>query len=399
MSKTVALLKTICLLVFSMGLWVTSFSVNAESTSIKIFGPTQPCDDLKELMQHMTLPAGTTQAQFLMAVMQTNQPAFYRENIQGLKIGYFLKMPSAQNMQSLSPQKASTMLETHHQRWADIMPTIEKTSDRLLLAAYQKKCPAQPLYDKRFLHKSPVDFLELSTFSAQYQEMFSELVFSVSGLVSEHQKLIDENQQLTVKNQQLEREDDEEDLHLMQTQALYLQANQQILALQHTIQEIKQSIPSHLTFSYLFNRLSVDVQTRLQQAEAYNWNESERVWLFFFCLVVIFTLFLIPLIDLMMHYQRENASRKDNLPMAEPLVDIKDVKETKDVKDVKSTKGGINFSYFAGEDIVTSKLDLARAYIDMGDFTGAKELLQTILKEGNEDQKREAKGLLERVTR
>jgi len=45
-------------------------------------------------------------------------------------------------------------------------------------------------------------------------------------------------------------------------------------------------------------------------------------------------------------------------------------------------------------DEVTTKLDLARAYIDMGDNEGAEDILQEVLEEGNIEQKKNAEGLL-----
>lgn len=48
-----------------------------------------------------------------------------------------------------------------------------------------------------------------------------------------------------------------------------------------------------------------------------------------------------------------------------------------------------------GADEVETKLDLARAYIDMGDVEGAKDILDEIAEEGNEAQVSEARGLLE----
>jgi pilus assembly protein FimV len=46
---------------------------------------------------------------------------------------------------------------------------------------------------------------------------------------------------------------------------------------------------------------------------------------------------------------------------------------------------------------VTTKLDLAKAYEEMGDLEGARELLQEVLKEGNAGQQDAARAILERV--
>jgi pilus assembly protein FimV len=45
-------------------------------------------------------------------------------------------------------------------------------------------------------------------------------------------------------------------------------------------------------------------------------------------------------------------------------------------------------------DEVTTKLDLARAYIDMGDNEGAKSILEEVVGEGSDQQKQEAQELL-----
>ena len=50
-----------------------------------------------------------------------------------------------------------------------------------------------------------------------------------------------------------------------------------------------------------------------------------------------------------------------------------------------------------GEDEIATKLDLARAYIDMGDSDGAKEILGEVVSEGSEEQRAEAKALLDKV--
>jgi pilus assembly protein FimV len=69
-----------------------------------------------------------------------------------------------------------------------------------------------------------------------------------------------------------------------------------------------------------------------------------------------------------------------------PVADEMDVSEKIDtedeVLDLDST------------DEVTTKLDLARAYVDMGDEEGAKSILGEVVKEGSDDQKQQAQELL-----
>jgi pilus assembly protein FimV len=53
--------------------------------------------------------------------------------------------------------------------------------------------------------------------------------------------------------------------------------------------------------------------------------------------------------------------------------------------------------FFAGEDTIGTKLDLARAYLDMGDPEGARSMLDEVMSEGNDTQKGEARKLLAEI--
>jgi pilus assembly protein FimV len=55
------------------------------------------------------------------------------------------------------------------------------------------------------------------------------------------------------------------------------------------------------------------------------------------------------------------------------------------------------FDYLSGTNEVATKLDLAQAYIDMGDADGARDILSEVLTEGDEAQRGEAKEMLGRI--
>lgn len=71
--------------------------------------------------------------------------------------------------------------------------------------------------------------------------------------------------------------------------------------------------------------------------------------------------------------------------------------------DTQTEEGALELPEVGGEELsldldstdeVTTKLDLARAYIDMGDNEGAKSILEEVVSEGSDQQKREANELL-----
>ncbi|MCC4261069.1 peptigoglycan-binding protein LysM [Pseudomonas aestusnigri] len=55
------------------------------------------------------------------------------------------------------------------------------------------------------------------------------------------------------------------------------------------------------------------------------------------------------------------------------------------------------FDFLSGTDECATKLDLARAYIDMGDQEGARDILNEVIEEGNDQQKQEAQSMMEHL--
>ena len=58
---------------------------------------------------------------------------------------------------------------------------------------------------------------------------------------------------------------------------------------------------------------------------------------------------------------------------------------------------GDDFDFFSDTDETTTKLDLARAYIDMGDAEGARDILDEVMNEGSDVQQQEAREMLAKL--
>ncbi|RWU17928.1 peptidoglycan-binding protein [Pseudomonas alkylphenolica] len=78
-------------------------------------------------------------------------------------------------------------------------------------------------------------------------------------------------------------------------------------------------------------------------------------------------------------------------PSIEPHFTAEDAALSDDLGD------DLEFDYLGGADEAATKLDLARAYIDMGDHDGARDILDEVRKEGNDTQKQEAEEMLSRL--
>ncbi|SDR78795.1 FimV/HubP family polar landmark protein [Pseudomonas oryzae] len=68
-----------------------------------------------------------------------------------------------------------------------------------------------------------------------------------------------------------------------------------------------------------------------------------------------------------------------------------------DVEAAPVLTGNEDFNFLADTDETATKLDLARAYIDMGDAEGARDILDEVLKEGNATQQQEAREMMGRI--
>lgn len=60
--------------------------------------------------------------------------------------------------------------------------------------------------------------------------------------------------------------------------------------------------------------------------------------------------------------------------------------------------GGVSVGGMDNADYVETKLDLASAYLDMGDQVGARSLLEEVLQEGNVKQRERAEEFLKKLT-
>jgi len=78
-------------------------------------------------------------------------------------------------------------------------------------------------------------------------------------------------------------------------------------------------------------------------------------------------------------------------PSIEPHFTAEDAAMSDDLGD------DLEFDYLGGADEAATKLDLARAYIDMGDHEGARDILDEVCKEGSDAQRQEAEEMLSRL--
>ncbi|MEX0603893.1 MAG: FimV/HubP family polar landmark protein [Marinobacter sp.] len=98
----------------------------------------------------------------------------------------------------------------------------------------------------------------------------------------------------------------------------------------------------------------------------------------------------------------DELDNEDDAPLVEPGSDVSD--EAAPASSARSMSREIDeselgdddddFDFLSGTDEAATKLDLARAYIEMGDSDGARDILEEVSIEGSDEQKTEAQDLL-----
>ncbi|ARU89111.1 FimV/HubP family polar landmark protein [Pseudomonas sp. M30-35] len=86
----------------------------------------------------------------------------------------------------------------------------------------------------------------------------------------------------------------------------------------------------------------------------------------------------------------------ESLEQQKPADEL-DMPEFTEESSVAAFEDEDDFDFLSGTDETATKLDLARAYIDMGDSEGARDILDEVVAEGNDDQQKEAKELINKL--
>jgi pilus assembly protein FimV len=88
----------------------------------------------------------------------------------------------------------------------------------------------------------------------------------------------------------------------------------------------------------------------------------------------------------------------DLLSDKQPAAEVHELQDDLNIPDFDpENDDDSNLDFLSDNDETATKLDLARAYIDMGDADGAKDILDEIMEEGNDQQKKDAEVLLAKI--
>lgn len=310
------------------------------------YGPTKINDHLWQIAKQNRPSNAVSIKQTVAAIFKLNPSAFIDGNMNHLKKGVMLSLPTLEQVEQASLQKARKTIAVHHQPQDKKILTSGKavhvnkltsqsTVDESLQSKIKKTAKPAP-HQSNDLKK--IDYLEKQIAQAlQQQVAFKEqMSMQVAHLVANSQTY--EKQIDTTKNE--------------------------IMQLKHAVFSVQSS----------FKKLS-------QHHEANNKKRISPMNL------IIASGLLLALVIFFF------------LPASKPVIVEYDTDDEDEgySDDPFESEEDEEYDFMGSEEGLSAKLDLARAYLDMGDINAAKETLQEVITKGNDKQREQAMKMLNHI--
>jgi FimV-like protein len=372
-----------------------ALSISASGVYAESYGPTTKNDSLLIIAAKVKPSEDVSVEQAALGIYYYNQRAFSRDNINSLMRGKTLEIPSSKIMTSITKGEASEEVMEHNAKWTQKDKVARSQTKKV-----QEFEPEDPMLEARRisgefdpgrevaveeiikeaqnLDSKPVpvpvaDYVEEIKVSAQDTEtvkpMNSTGEQQDSGIFAEWDKTLENIDGIEVTNVSVTELDD----RLAKTEAKTDLTQNQVASIDERMTLLETKINSLNNVekklkSCAIGRFILWLQNYYDQASDYI-----GPVLFMIIMVLVILILLVLLIYMFI------PKRKD-----------KHLSYPHDVSDD-------DFAPIEHEEDATSKLNLAHAYMEMGDKDKAKELLNQVLLHGSDIEQLEAKDLLEKM--
>ena len=276
-----------------------------------------------------------TMSQMMLAILEEN-PKKFNDNINVLYANIGLRIPNIEEIITIDPDEALSEVRYQHLLWNQQYTSISSAIDKSGMEEIDVNLSDQ---NDEGYNESDGKVVSRDSLDIQIEEDFPDVVVESEIIINEA-PIEEESSYIDVQNSSI--------MEVASTQ------NNEVI--DETL-KIQDNLPAK---NIRKNKSNLDKLTDI-------W---ESYWMLLALLLVIF-------IGLIVWY-KSHKSKQETMTEVESSDDLRD--------SIKMTKIG-------------TKLDLARAYVDMGDPKGALNILQEVLDEGNAEQIQLAKKLLNDLKR
>lgn len=336
--------KIILLTAFS--LFFCSIGVCANNLQV-VYGPTLASDDLWSIASQVRPSQEVSVQQVMLSLLRNNRKAFNMENVNALTQGHLLKLPAVEQIKKISKSEAEHEVAEQNHIWHNqagfkqglkiFKKPVMVVSKKPINAKVQVKIP--DIIER--LDREEFDFQE---FSRQIQDQIADLQSSNN---------------------------------VLKAQILVLGEHVNTLEEKITKMELAQAQEAQKPWPKFWNKTKALLN---QYFNEFQFSLNNRIFLILIGILVGCLLLLIWSVT------ARSWKKKSIETSPHDLKQINLGNDDQDSYDPMSEEGGI-----------AAKINLARAYIDMGNTLSAKALLDEIIATGDQMQKEEAKKLAERL--
>ena len=320
-----------------------------------VYGPTTAKDTLWSIANKLRPEQDMSVQQVMLAIFCLNEHAFSSNNINSLEPGKVLTLPNDAYIYSIAKESAYLEAVQQNRQWkkaklqqVNQRKKVTKVTQQEELISIKPEILVEPQSMPQSMEVEVVETVASPDVPAN-----TEISFAITEL----------NNRLT---------EIEEKNNVVQSQVNQL--TEQLQLLEQSLEQLKQSL-DHWDF---LNKLRIFVQ-QIQQYLAQSGQPLARM-LMLVGVVLVLLLLVIYLVKRRKNSVAKTASRG--------TLQSSELEPTQDEYDLMESKEGI-----------AAKLNLARAYIDMGKTAEAKEMLHEALTNGNPMEQEEAKELLAKISK
>ena len=325
-------------------------------------------DTLWSISFNLRLDLKVTMSQMMLAIFNENSNAF-EGNINALKKNSILSIPFAKQVININSEFAFDEVQRQHEEWT----TIEKNNSSI-----KSSLPNEPLEEGNVIRDFDATLVFEDKLQIQSKKSDDEPVNFLDEIDNYDHEIGEPAAKISPKI--MPKKESKSDLLINdETHAGNSEINSKVIVNQDDDSQPKNIINSN-------GKSSID--TTNSDSGSIEEKISKRTELVIIWTIILFILVVLFGVSRFMRKDSSNdqSAQDSKLPQ-------------KNSEKTKSQAKGFDLSSNGTVSIVSTKLDLARAYVDMGDLVKALSILEDVLDEGNELQRREAKSLLKNISK
>lgn len=372
------------------------------------YGPTKKEDHIWTLAEKLRPNTAVTIQQMIIALQRANPDAFDQGNINALKNGSILIIPSLTKIQAIAPETAKLLVQQQNQQWqqaqnsnlyfkvdngvvnnkpttlvisntkpgSNIITSSQSQSSITPLAKQTQTNPVVMIPTVKPIAVQPV-IAKAATLTNDISAVTSTLKMVPSTTIDPNVEVQTLEKELAADKKDFQNYRDQMTKQMVELEQENAAIQKQLMTEKKALNSLKENGVSKDNIILAPANTATMVSANQADGIASYLPKTKTGWW-----ILWGALFLIVLLWLPSPKKKVAA----NSERQEPSLATEEEFDNKDIKD--------EYDFMNSLEAMPAKLDLARAYMDMDDYPSAENLLKEIIKKGNDAERKRARQML-----